>query len=227
MRIIARFLSLPLCVALTAASAVAPAQTVPSAAPVVPAVRTASSAPTPEVTAAGARNCPRPGGGTVTYSNCTDHDGPGQGELQLKRVESLELSLAKPDLALLPLLRLGGETGAWDGELHIPSVTVVNGTCLLSLRIGVINDSQQTSEATRHVLRQRPSRSSGHPGRTLGVLQQPALEPGETRTFELNVQLSGGTSWVQVELDSDDSVNESNEGNNRGRVQIQLDPACG
>lgn len=228
MRFIVRYLSLPLCVALMAASAIASEQPQPSAARVVPEVRAASPTPAPEAAAAGATNCPRPQGGVVTYSNCTDHDGPGQGEFQIQRAESPELLISQPDLMLQPLLRLGGQTGSWDGQLHIPSVAVVNGACPLSLRIGVINNGQQTSAATRHVLRQRPSqRASDHPGRTIGELQQPALEPGETRTFELTVQLSGGTSWIQVELDIDDSVKESNEGNNRRRVQIKLDPACG
>lgn len=230
MRFIARYTSLTFCVALTAASVIASAQPLPSAAPVVPDVRTASStpAPAPEAAVAGATNCPRPQGGVVTYSNCTDPDGPGQGEFHIRRVEAQELSISQPDLMLLPLLRLGRQTASWDGRLHIPSVNLVDGACPLSLRIGVINDGQQTSAATRHVLRQRPSpRASDHPGRTIGELQQPALEPGETRTFELTVRLSGGTSWIQVDLDIDDSVKESNEGNNRGRVQIRLDPACG
>jgi hypothetical protein len=95
MRIIARSLSLPLCVALTAASAIAPAQTLSSAAPVMPAVRTASSTSALEAAAAGARNCPHPGGGTVTYSNCTDPDGPGQGERASPRLRS-SAPLAQP-----------------------------------------------------------------------------------------------------------------------------------
>lgn len=185
------------------------------------------SAPTPSaqpvVTTPGATNCPKPPGGTVNYSNCTDPDGPGQGELHLKAV----LKHLQPDLLLLPELSLGTRSGQWGDRLQIPVVAPANGICQLSLRLGVINGGQRNSGAARHVVRQLPMlQREGDSGRIVGELQQPPLAPGEHRIFEVPARLSGGLSWLEVRLDVDDAVNESIEANNVRRVQIELDPAC-
>lgn len=224
MHMTVRPLLLPFGFALAAASGYVSAQPASATAPIASTPPTASATP-PQVTGtAGAGNCPRPPGGTVNYSNCTDPDGPGQGELHLHA----PIQLPRPDLMLLPQLRLGTLSGQWGDRLQVPAVANAAGRCQVRLQIGVMNGGQRASDATRHLLRQRPLLlRNDSPGRTLAELQQPSLAPGETRTFELTVPLSAGTSWIEAELDVDDAVKESNEGNNRRRVQIQLDPACG
>lgn len=223
MRTIVRLLLLPFGFVFAAASGHVSAQPVPAAAPVVSTPPTASAASQPVTATVGAVNCPRPPGGTVNYSNCTDPDGPGQGELHLHA----PIQLPRPDLMLLPQVRLGTQSGQWGDRLQVPVVANAAGRCQLRLQISVMNGGQRASDPARHLLRQRPFvASDDSPGSAIGELQQPSLAPGEARTFELTVPLTGGASWIEVMLDVDDVVRESNEGNNRRRAQIQLDPAC-
>ena len=223
MRMTARLLFLPFGCALIAAGGDVSAQPTSGAAPVGSHPSTASTPGASVTEAVVAGNCPRPPGGAVHYSNCTDPDGPGQGELHLHA----PIQLPRPDLMLLPQLRLGTQSGQWGDRLQVPVVADTAGRCQLRLQIGVMNGGQRASNPARHLLRQRPLlQRDDSPGRAVGELQQPSLEPGEARTFELTVPLTGGASWIEAVLDVDDAVKESNEGNNRRRVQIRLDPAC-
>jgi len=223
MRMTARLLFLPFGCALIAAGGDVSAQPASGAAPVGTPSSTASTTGAPVTEAVVAGNCPRAPGGTVNYSNCTDPDGPGQGELHLHA----PIPLPRPDLMLLPQLRLGTQSGQWGDRLQVPAVADATGRCQLRLQIGVMNGGQRASAEARHVLRQRPLRlRAGSPGIEIAEFQQPSLAPGDSRIFELTVPLSGGASWIEVVLDVDDAVKESNEGNNRRGVQIQLDPAC-
>lgn len=178
---------------------------------------------TPVLPSSDARNCPGASGGTVNYSNCTDPDGPGQGELHLQGAAPLP----RPDLMLLPELTLGRQSGQWGGRLDISVLATSQGHCRVPLRMTVLNGGQRASQPARHVLRQRPLMGQSNArGRVLAELQQPALRAGGSHVFELEIAPSGGTSWLEVELDADDRVMESIEANNLRRVQIQLDPAC-
>lgn len=205
---------LPVLIALNslAGSAAVSAQSAVTAAPATPVMAN------PE-----ARNCPRPSGGTVNYSNCTDPDGPGQGELHLQGVAPSP----RPDLMLLPDLTLGRQSGQWGDRLEIAAAATNRDRCRVPLRMTVLNGGQAASAPTRHLLRQRPLIGEPNaPGRVLAELQQPALRAGGSHVFELEIGPSGGLSWLEVELDADDRVRESIEANNLRRVQIRLDPAC-
>lgn len=167
--------------------------------------------------------CLTPPTGTTPYSNCTDPDGPGQGELHLQSPPSVPL----PDLMLLQNMQLGTQSGAWGDVLSVPVTATSNRVCRLPLRIWVVNGGQRASEPTRHVVRQRTLQLGEDASlRVLGELRQNALRPGERQAFELPVTLFGGASWLEVQLDADAAVNESTKANNLRRVQIRLDPAC-
>lgn len=184
---------------------------------------TAGPAHPPVLNVADREKCLTPPTGTTPYSNCTDPDGPGQGELHLQSPPSAPL----PDLMLLQNMQLGTQSGAWGDVLNIPVTATSNRVCRLPLRIWVVNGGQRASAPTRHVVRQRTLQlGEGASHRVLGELRQNALRPGERQAFELPVTLFGGAGWLEVQLDADAAIDESTKANNLRRVQIRLDPAC-
>lgn len=192
--------------------------------------RTAQAAPAPTTRIATEADRLPPPEDVVEYSNRTDPEGPGQGELHLQRQHpaltavSTNAALQRADLMPLPQLRLGSRTAEWGDVLRLRATRDASGQCRVPLRFSVINGGLLPSAATRHVLRQGASLESL--GAPVHTLQQAALAAGASTPFEAMLTLGEGSAWIELTLDVDDAVNESNEANNRRRVQLQVRGDC-
>ena len=197
----------------------------------VPAEHARSAQATPAPTTRVATEADRlpPPEDVVEYSNRTDPEGPGQGELHIQRqvpalLSETQTSALRADLLPLPQLRLGSRTAEWGDVLRLRATRDVSGQCRVPLRFSVINGGLLPSAATHHVLRQGASLDSL--GAPVHTLQQAALAAGGSKAFEAMLTLAEGSAWIELALDVDDAVNESNEANNRRRVQLQVRGDC-
>jgi hypothetical protein len=170
---------------------------------------------------------------------------PGMGEF--RATQQSELSPVGPsqnedtpsfarraDLALLPELQLGGQDSRWGGRVGLDAASAqrrVRGRCVFALQFEVVNGGQSASAATTHSVGQRAQiRVDASPrqarSKTL-VLAQAKLAPSERQRFRVELELEHGSSWLEVSLDTAESVEESIEANNQRRVQLDLDGRCG
>lgn len=191
--------------------------------------RNVQSAPAPTARAAAEAGRLPPPGDVVEYSNRTDPEGPGQGELHIQRqgaelISKTQTSALRADLLPLPQLRLGRRTAEWGDVLRLRATRDASGQCQVPLHFSVINGGLLPSAATRHVLRQGASLESLGP--PVHTLQQAALAAGASTPFEAMLTLAEGSAWIELALDVDDAVSESNEANNRRRVQLLVRGDC-
>ncbi|MFY8133394.1 MAG: hypothetical protein ACOVKS_00155 [Aquimonas sp.] len=184
------------------------------------------AAPAPTARAATEAGRLPPPEDVVEYSNRTDPEGPGQGELHLQRLrpeltEAVETATLRPDLMPAALLRIAGQTAQWGDVVRMRLTRDASGQCRVPLRFRVVNGGLLSSGPTRHVLRRRtaldsPAATGDHPQ----VMLQAALAAGASQAFETELAVVNGSVWIELALDAGNLVAESNEGNNVRRVQL-------
>ena len=174
-----------------------------------------------------------------------DPGGPGMGEQQSTAPSARDPGgpgtdgnasdfSRRADLALLPELRLGGQTSRWGGRVRLEATSALRsarGRCVFALQFEVVNGGLAASAATTHSVGQSPQIrlvALPRPERSEAIdLAQAPLAPGTRQRFRTQIELEDGSSWLEVRLDTAERVAESIEANNQRRVQIDLDGHCG
>lgn len=138
---------------------------------------------------------------------------------RMERIAPVVRSAPLPDITSRRGIKIGGKFAPWGGRIHLTKKNAIrpvyNGRCAFD----VIYNQRNIGAAATHPAFVNRLRS----GSTV-VSQQTALhlKAGEVQTIHTQAYLRPGDQVVSLSLDEGRQVHESNEGNNRFRVVVDV-----
>lgn len=131
----------------------------------------------------------------------------------------------KPDITTTKGVNIAGKVGLWNkGQTlaltETEALSKVGGKCQFFLAYQMTNLGPVATTPT-FTNRLRNDMAE------IGVDSGQSLNPTESKTLTRNLWLLPGSHAIDLRLDADHQVDESNEGNNEFRIQYSLAGACG
>ncbi len=166
-----------------------------------------------------------PGGHTVTLTVDDENDVAESDETNNAFSVDVDLTGSCADLADVTSkdeITIGGKTAPWGGTINLDETdahSVSNGHCAFRVSYGIVN---QGPVATSPPFWNRTRASAKV------VTQQSNLElaAGEERDILTDAYIDAGTHTVELSLDDDDQVTESDETNNRFSLTVTVGGSC-